>query len=275
MNISKIAFIGGSNIAHNIILGLIANGYDPAYLSITNRSPDKLKFFREKYGIRTTQNNLKGALGADVIILAVKPHQIKTVCKELKPIVLVSTNTFLISVAVGISTELLQKWLNKKVPIVRAMPNTPALVRAGATGLFATATVNKNQRNLAESIMRAVGLVIWVSLENQIDEVAALSGSGPAYIFYVMEALQAAGENLGLSKEIAELLTKQTVLGAARMALEAEQELVQLRQFVTSPGGITEQAIAVLESGNLKELFKKALIAAIHRADELSKSMDK
>lgn len=109
MNISKIAFIGGSNIAHNIILGLIANGYDPAYLSITNRSPDKLKFFREKYGIRTTQNNLKGALGADVIILAVKPHQIKTVCKELKPIVLVSTNTFLISVAVGISTELLQK----------------------------------------------------------------------------------------------------------------------------------------------------------------------
>lgn len=261
-------------MAHNIILGLIANGYDPTHLCVTNRSPDKLKFFREKYGIKITQNNCEGALDADVIILAVKPHQIKTVCEELKQIVLIS-NTFFISVAVGVSTELLQKWLNKKVPIVRAMPNTPASVRAGAAGLFATATVNENQRNLAESIMRAVGLVIWVSSENQIDEVAALSGSGPAYVFYIMEALQAAGESLGLSKETAELLTKQTVLGAARMALEVEQEVMQLRRFVTSPGGITEQAIAVLESGNLKELFKKALTAAVHRAEELSRSIDK
>lgn len=274
MSISKITFIGGSNIAHNIILGLIANGHDPTHLCVTNRSPDKLKFFREKYGIKTTQDNYEGALDAGVIVFAVKPHQIKTVCEELKQIVLVS-DTFFISVAVGVSTELLQKWLNKKVPIVRAMPNTPTSVRAGATGLFATGAVNENQRNLAESIMRAVGLVIWVSSESQIDEVAALSGSGPAYVFYIMEALQAAGESLGLSRETAELLTKQTVLGAARMALEVEQEVVQLRRFVTSPGGTTEQAIAVLESGNLKELFKKALMAAVHRAEELSRSIDK
>ena len=274
MNISKITFIGGSNIAHNIILGLIANGYDPTHLCVTNRSPDKLKFFREKYGVKTTQDNHEGVLDADVIIFSVKPHQIKAVCKELERITFVS-NTFFISVAVGVSTELLQKWLNKKVPIIRAMPNIPASVRAGATGLFATAAVNENQRNVAESIMRAVGLVIWVSSENQIDEVAALSGSGPAYVFYIMEALQAAGESLGLSRKTAELLTKQTVLGAARMALEAEQEVVQLRRFVTSPGGTTEQAIAVLESGNLKELFKRALIAAVRRAEELSRSVDK
>ena len=274
MNISKITFIGGGNMARNIILGLIANGHDPAHLCVTNRSPDKLKFFRERYGIKTTQDNLEGALDADVIIPAVKPHQIKTVCEELKPII-VESSSYLISVAVGVSTELLQKWLNKKVAIVRAMPNAPASVRAGATGLFATDTVSENQRNLAESIMRAVGLVIWVSSENQIDEVAALSGSGPAYVFYIMEALQLAGESLGLTKETAELLTKQTVLGAARMALEAEQGVVQLRRFVTSPGGTTEKAIAVLESNNLKELFKKALTAAAHRAEELSRSIDK
>lgn len=274
MDISKITFIGGGNMARNIIIGLIANGHDPTHLCVTNHSPDKLKFFREKYGIKTTQNNREGAHDADVIILAVKPYQIKTVCEELKPIV-VTSNTFLISVAVGVSTELLQKWLNKKVSIVRAMPNAPTSVREGATGLFATATVSANQRHLSESIMRAVGLVIWVSSENQIDEVAAFSGSGPAYVFYIMEALQAAGESLGLSKETAELLIKQTVLGAARMAMEAEQEVVQLRRFVTSPGGITEQAIAVLESGNLKELFQNALTAAVHRAEELSRSIDK
>ncbi|WP_243470187.1 pyrroline-5-carboxylate reductase, partial [Coxiella burnetii] len=224
-------------------------------------------------GVHTTQDNRQGALNADVVVLAVKPHQIKMVCEELKDI-LSETKILVISLAVGVTTPLIEKWLGKASRIVRAMPNTPSSVRAGATGLFANETVDKDQKNLAESIMRAVGLVIWVSSEDQIEKIAALSGSGPAYIFLIMEALQEAAEQLGLTKETAELLTEQTVFGAARMALETEQSVVQLRQFVTSPGGTTEQAIKVLESGNLRELFIKALTAAVNRAKELSKTVD-
>ncbi|AIT64299.1 pyrroline-5-carboxylate reductase [Coxiella burnetii] len=272
MNTSNITFIGGGNMARNIVVGLIANGYDPNRICVTNRSLDKLDFFKEKCGVHTTQDNRQGALNADVVVLAVKPHQIKMVCEELKDI-LSETKILVISLAVGVTTPLIEKWLGKASRIVRAMPNTPSSVRAGATGLFANETVDKDQKNLAESIMRAVGLVIWVSSEDQIEKIAALSGSGPAYIFLIMEALQEAAEQLGLTKETAELLTEQTVLGAARMALETEQSVVQLRQFVTSPGGTTEQAIKVLESGNLRELFTKALTAAVNRAKELSKTV--
>src|SRR5262249_8819999 len=156
----------------------------------------------------------------------------------------------------------LQTWLGGNQSIVRAMPNTPALIRCGATALFANALVTEDQRNLAESIMRAVSVVVWLENEKWLDTVTALSGSGPAYFFIMMEALQTAGEELGLSSEIARLLCLQTAFGAARMALESEKTVAELRQQVTSPGGTTERAIQVLEEGKMREIFKKALQAA-------------
>ncbi|MBT8506688.1 pyrroline-5-carboxylate reductase [Coxiella-like endosymbiont of Rhipicephalus sanguineus] len=274
MSIANITFIGGGNMACNIVVGLLANGYDSNCICVTNPTSDKLTFFREKCKVRTTQNNREGATNADAIILAVKPNQVKGVCEELKDIVN-TLHPLIISVAVGVRVKLLQQWLQSEPAIVRAMPNTPASVGAGATALFANEKATKEQRNLVESILRAVGLVVWLSLEDQIDEVAALSGSGPAYIFFVMEALQEAGEGLGLPKETVQLLTAQTVWGAARMSLEAEKDLVELRRFVTSPGGTTEQAIKVLKSGNLPELFTNVLKAAVQRAKELSVELEK
>lgn len=274
MSIANITFIGAGNMACNIVVGLLANGYDPNRICVTNPTSDKLTFFEEKCKVLTTHNNREGATNADVIILAVKPNQVKGVCEELKDIVN-TLHPLIISVAVGVSVKLLQQWLESEPAIVRAMPNTPASVGAGATALFANEKATKEQRNLAESILRAVGLVVWLPLEEQIDEVAALSGSGPAYIFFVMEALQEAGEVLGLPKEMVQLLTAQTVLGAARMSLEAEQDVVELRRFVTSPDGTTEQAIKVLKSGNLPELFTNVLKAALQRAKELSVELEK
>lgn len=274
MNKANLTFIGGGNMARNIVIGLLANGYDPDRICVTNRTLDNLTFFQKECKVRTTQNNHEGVTNADIIILAVKPNQIKEVCEEFASIIY-DLSPLIISVAVGVPVKLLQQWLQSDSAIVRAMPNAPVSVGAGATALFASEQVTKRQRNLVESIFRAVGLVVWLSLEDQIDAVAALSGSGPAYIFFVIEALQEAAKTLRLSKEMVQLLIAQTVLGTVRMFLEKEQNVVQLRQFVTSPGGITEKAMKILELGNLPKLFGGALKAAFQRAKELSTALER
>ncbi len=175
-----------------------------------------------------------------------------------------------ISIAAGIRTPDLARWLGADTAIVRAMPNTPALVQSGATGLFANAHVRDQQRDLAETILRAVGLTLWVEQEDQLDLVTALSGSGPAYFFLVMEALQEAASKLGLPAETARLLALQTAFGASRMALESDEDAAALRQRVTSPGGTTEQALRVLEEGGLRNLMEQALTAAARRSRELA-----
>ena len=272
MKTTTITFIGGGNMARNLIIGLIKSQYDSNYIWVTNRTPEKLVYFRDTVGIRTTGNNCEGAKFADVIVLAVEPAQIKMVCEEIKEVVK-KRLPLLISVANGIRTELIKSWLDVDCPVVRAMPNTPASVQSGVTGLYAGLSVSVSEKDLAETIFHAVGLVVWLDTEELVNVVAALSGCGPAYVFLIMEALQEAGKKLGLPKEVARLLTLGTVQGAARMALESEEDVIQLRRFVTVPGGSTEQAIKVFESRGIRELINHAVEAAYQHAEKVAKAV--
>ena len=264
-----IAFIGAGNMAGSLIAGLIGDGIDPAQLRVSDPDGDKLQAIADKFGVTTFQDNHSAVSGADVVVLAVKPQTLQTVAEELAADVQ-SGRPLVISVAAGIREPDLTRWLGGNVAVVRAMPNTPALVRSGATALYANAQTRAEQRDLAESVLRAVGLALWLDDEGLMDAVTALSGSGPAYFFLVMEALQEAGRQLGLPGETARLLTLQTAFGAAKMALESPDDPAMLRQRVTSPGGTTEKAVGVLEDGALRGLFLKALQAAASRSRELA-----
>jgi pyrroline-5-carboxylate reductase len=207
-----------------------------------------------------------------VLILAVKPQRLKTVISEMAPS-LRARRPLIISIAAGMTSDTLARWIGDNPAIVRTMPNTPAMVQCGATGLFARVGVTDQQRNTAESILRAVGLTVWVDQEMTLDAVTALSGSGPAYFFLLMEAMEDAGVALGLERHTARLLAQQTALGAGRMAIESEDPPKELRRKVTSPGGTTEQAIARFEAGGFAPLVDQALKAAAARAKELSQQL--
>jgi len=198
-------------------------------------------------------------------------HQVATelssTVQQQKPLI--------ISIAACVREPDINRWLGGDIAIVRTMPNTPAMVQSGATALIANAAVTEEQRELAETIMRAVGLTLWLEDESQLDAVTALSGSGPAYFFLVMEAMEHAGRELGLSGQTARLLTMQTAFGAAKMALESSDNAAILRERVTSPGGTTEKALEVLENGKLRELFDQALKAACERSHELAELIGK
>ena len=193
----------------------------------------------------------------------------KTVAEEIRDSVQ-AKKPLVISIAAGVREKEINRWLGGDVAIVRAMPNTPALIQAGATALYANSKVSNDRRNIAETIMRAVGVVLWIEDEQQMDVVTALSGSGPAYFFLFMETLEAAGHALGLNKETARLLTLQTAFGATKMALESTEDCATLRQRVTSPGGTTEQALRIFEEGNLRQLISQAVTAAAKRSEELA-----
>lgn len=272
MSTPKLAFIGAGNMASSIIGGLVNKGY-PAR-SIIASDPHELTLDRLKTvaPVRTTTDNGKAIAEAEVVILAVKPQVMKDV---LLPIAatLRANRPLIISIAAGIEIRSLETWLGAQLPIVRCMPNTPALVQAGATALFANAAVNEAQRAQADTILRAVGIALWVSSEADIDAVTAVSGSGPAYFFLVMEAMQAAGEKLGLASDEARQLTLQTALGAAQMAIASDVDAAELRRRVTSPNGTTERAIAAFEAGGLRELFLKALTDCRDRSVELAKEL--
>jgi len=219
--------------------------------------------------VRSAADNTKAAGQADVLVLAVKPQALHGVCTGLAATVM-ACRPLVLSIAAGVREAILQQWLGGGVALVRTMPNTPAMIQAGATALHAGPGVSKAQRNLAESVMRAVGLTLWVKKEAQMDAVTALSGSGPAYYFLVMEAMEQAGAELGLEPETARLLSIQTALGAARMAMESREPAAELRRRVTSPGGTTERALEIFEQGGLRELFLRALSGAHDRSVELS-----
>lgn len=267
-----ITMIGAGNMGSSLIAGLIHSGYAATHLWATDTSTEKLSYLKNTFAIHTTDNNLEAAEKASVIIFAVKPQLFASVVAPLAKIIQ-KNKPLIISIAAGIRIDYLEKWLSTNVAIVRTMPNTPALVSAGATALFANGQVSNEQRQLAESIMQSVGITVWLNQEKEMDAVTALSGSGPAYFFLVMEALQAAAQELGLSEETARQLTLQTALGAARMATESTEAPATLRQRVTSPGGTTEKAISVLEN-DIRILFRKALQAAHTRSIELGKIGD-
>jgi pyrroline-5-carboxylate reductase len=263
-----IAFIGAGNMANALIGGLIADGIDPDRIIASDPSPDARAALADVHGIATTGDNATAAAAATVV-LAVKPQVLREVAVALGP-TLQRHRPLVISIAAGVRCDSLFDWLGGPLPLVRSMPNTPAMLQAGATVLYATDRVSPAQRDAAESLLRAVGLTCWVDDESAMDAVTALSGSGPAYLFLVMESMQQAAVDCGLDHETARLLTLQTALGAARMALESDETPDRLRARVTSPGGTTERAVEVLESGGLRDLFARAIRAAHDRSVELS-----
>jgi pyrroline-5-carboxylate reductase len=253
----------------SLVGGLIADGWKPARIHVADPDPQQTKRLARRFSVATTANNPEAVDSADAVILAVKPQVIRGVAEELAPII-ARDHPLVISIAAGIRETSLREWLGEEAAIVRAMPNTPALVQSGATALFANPAVSENQRNLAESILRAVGLVVWVDDEGMMDVVTALSGSGPAYFFLLMEALTSAGNRLGLPQDTARLLALQTAFGAAKMALESADDAAQLRRRVTSPGGTTERAIGEFQKNNFEGIVLQALQAAADRSRELA-----
>jgi pyrroline-5-carboxylate reductase len=270
---SKLVFIGAGNMASSIIGGLVAKGYPAQSITASDPHEGTLERLKAIAPVRTASDNCKAIADADVVILAVKPQVMKDV---LAPIAatLRESRPLIISIAAGIGIRSIEAWLgDATLPIVRCMPNTPALVQAGATGLYAGASVSAGQRAQADTILRAIGIALWVEREADIDAVTAVSGSGPAYFFMVMEAMQAAGEKLGLAPDVARQLTLQTALGAAQMAIASDVDAAELRRRVTSPNGTTERAIAAFEAGGLRALFEKGMTDCRDRSIELAKEL--
>jgi pyrroline-5-carboxylate reductase len=269
----NIGFIGGGNMAASIIGGLLASGSAPESIWASDPSEDSLAKLRQLGPINTVSDNDAVIAAVDVIVLAVKPqilHKVSVAmaasAQQHKPLV--------VSIAAGVTSDSINQWLGGELAIVRCMPNTPALLRCGATALFANPATSPQQRQQAEQILSAVGLSEWVEEEAQLDAVTAVSGSGPAYFFLLIEAMQASAEKMGLSAEQARKLTQQTALGAARMALESDVDAAELRRRVTSPNGTTERAIGIFEQGGLRELVDQALQGAKLRSEELAKELD-
>jgi pyrroline-5-carboxylate reductase len=272
MRAATIAFLGGGNMAKSIIAGLISDGYRADKIWVADRNASKCTALEQQFQIHTTEDVSHACRRADIVVLAVKPqsmeslsHQVGKHIAQHKPLV--------ISIAAGIMTQDLEAWFGRNTPIVRAMPNTPAVVRVGATGLYANEHTSKDQLSLAEQILRAIGIVTWVKDEALIDVVAALAGSGPAYYFLIMEIMQQVGEDMGLSSKDAHLLTLQTALGAAKLAYESSEELRTLRQQVTSKGGTTEAALNAFEAEGIRAMFRNAMEANRARSVALAEEL--
>jgi len=270
MSKTSIGFIGGGNMASSLIGGLIADGWQADCISVSDPDNQCREHLSSRFSVHTTDNNLSILNTSDVLVLAVKPQVMAEVTQPLAAAVQQNA-PLIISIAAGINMADLSRWLDGYHNIVRTMPNTPAMVQSGATALYADSSVDQAGRDLAETVMRAVGLTLWVEKESLIDAVTAISGSGPAYFFYIMEAMEQAGIDMGLSAESARLLTIQTAFGAAKMALESDDDPGTLRQKVTSPGGTTERALSIMEENQLKQIFGQALQAACDRSQELAK----
>lgn len=273
MKTNKIGFIGGGNMASSLISGLIASGHAPEHIWVSDINPETLESLAANLRVNTSSSNEAVVNAVDVVVLAVKPQVLKDAATGMAASIQ-QKQALVVSIAAGISQNSLRAWLGDGVAIVRCMPNTPSLVLTGATALHANANVNAKQRNLAESIMRAVGISLWVDNEGDLDAVTAVSGSGPAYFFLLMEAMEKTAVELGLNEHTARLLVQQTALGAAKIALESSESPEQLRKRVTSPGGTTQQAIEMFQQGGFTELVAKALHAAYNRSIEMSKQTE-
>ncbi len=264
-----IGFIGAGNMGRSMAGGLLKSGWDQKKLILADPSPEQRQAVGNSLGLTVYADNNEVAARADVLVLATKPQQLRAVCEGLAPTVM-RKKPLIVSIAAGVRIANIERWLGGHLPIVRVMPNTPALVNSGASGLFANPQVSDEQRDLAESILRTVGVAIWLTSEDQLDAVTGVSGSGPAYFFLAMEALEQAAIEQGLDAATARLLAVETAFGAAKMALEGGTDPAELRRNVTSPGGTTERAIAKLQDGGFERLFKQAVAAATARSRELA-----
>jgi pyrroline-5-carboxylate reductase len=264
-----IAFVGGGQMAGSLLGGLLAAGHPAARLRVAEPDAARAEALRREFKVDVRARGADVVAGADALVLAVKPQVMREALAGVAP----GAATTVISIAAGLRIDALRRWLGDAAPIVRAMPNTPALLRAGVTGLHAPAPTPPRSRELAARILGAVGDVCWVADEAQLDAVTALSGSGPAYFFLVAEAMRDAGVALGLEAATAALLAQKTLAGAGRMVESSGKDVAELRANVTSKGGTTEAALAHLAGGGLRELFAGALRAAADRGRALGDAL--
>ncbi len=264
----NISFIGGGNMAQALIGGLIARGLPATRITVSDPVEQVRQLLQEK-DVQVTEDNVAAIQTADVVVFAVKPQVLAQV---LKPLNGLFADKLVISIVAGAEISTISELLGTD-QVVRVMPNTPALVQTGAHGLYATDAVAEKDRNLASQVLAATGLTIWVNTEAQIDAVTAVSGSGPAYFFYLMESMIRAGKNLGLDEKVATELTLQTALGAAQMAITSSNTPAQLRKNVTSPNGTTQAAIEVFDHGQVSQTIQAALAAAQKRSQVLAQDL--
>jgi pyrroline-5-carboxylate reductase len=265
----RLAFVGGGNMASALIGGLIARGAAPASIAVLDPSAGQRAALSARFGVATHDDPAAALAGADVVVLAVKPQQMRAAATAVAPHV---TGALVLSVAAGVRGADLARWLGGHARIVRTMPNTPALIGMGATGLAALAGATAADRARAERILQAVGQTVWVDDEDRLDAVTALSGSGPAYVFRLIEAMIDAGVGLGLSAEQARRLALQTVAGAAQLAAGSDEPPAVLRERVTSTGGTTAAALEVMQRRDLPGLVAEAMAAAERRSRELGRA---
>lgn len=269
MSQEKLAFLGGGNMGRALIGGLLQRGTRPEHIAVGEALEAARLALAKDFGVATTADNAAAIEGAGVVVVAVKPQDAAAVLTPLAP-VFQRSRPLLVSVCAGLRTQALQAWCGGNIPVVRAMPNRPALVGAGATGLFAEASVGATDRARAEAIMRATGEVVWVSSENALDVVTALSGSGPAYFFLLAELMMQAAIDLGLEPEAARRLSVATLHGAGMLAHSGDGDLARMRAEVTSKGGTTEAAVAVFNGADLRAIVGRALAAATNRGREMA-----
>ncbi|GAB3062653.1 pyrroline-5-carboxylate reductase [Stenotrophomonas tumulicola] len=273
MKETSIAFIGGGNMARSLIAGLVRRGMAADRIHVAEPVPELRRALAADFGVETHAEASEAAGQAGTWLLAVKPQALRDVCRSLQALAQ-SKQPLLVSIAAGITSRQLAGWLGGDLPVVRAMPNTPALLGAGVTGLFATAQVSADQREQADTVLASAGRTVWVDDEALMDSVTAVSGSGPAYVFLLAEAMEAAGIAQGLPADAARLLVQQTLLGASRMLDESDEAPAELRRRVTSPGGTTQAAIEAFQAGGFETLVECALKAAQQRGQELSAAND-
>lgn len=272
-----IGFIGGGNMARSLIGGMMANGFPPQHVHVCDTNADALAGLEKEFNVRTTDNAHAIINDCDAVMLAVKPQVMEKVVSSVCDAITQHT-PLLISIAAGITTHALNDWGTGgddsiQLPIVRCMPNTPSLLQCGATAMFATPAVSAEQKNLTDTLLNAVGISAWVDNEPALDAITALSGSGPAYFFAFMEAMQTAAIEQGLPKEIAATFTLQTALGAARMAVESGEDISVLRERVTSKGGTTAAALASFAQSDLNNAVRTAMQAAHDRSQSLAQEL--
>lgn len=271
--INGISFIGGGNMAISIIGGLIQNGFTAQDITVSEPNPDSATNIAKQFQTPTTPCNVQATKANNIVILAVKPQILKSVCEEIA--IHLTPQHLVISIAAGIDSAALRRWLGVDA-IIRTMPNTPSLVGEGACGMYPCPEVTGAQKNMADQIMQSVGITVWVEDENLIDSIIAVSGSGPAYFFLMIESMIESGVKQGLSHEVSSKLALQTAFGASKLALESKDiDMKELRRRVTSPNGTTQKAIESFESNGFRDVIDQAMQACAHRAKVLAIELGK
>ncbi len=264
----KIVFIGGGNMATALISSLYASGLSIQTIRVVDPDPETRRRLEERWSLDCFKTAVEAIRGMDTIVLAVKPKVLPLVLEEIGE--QLNSGQLLVSIAAGIPVDRIASYVKNQAAIIRCMPNTPALIGLGMTSLYAQENCSPGQREVAQKLMQSAGEVVWLDEEKLLDVVTAVSGSGPAYFFYLIEALREAGTELGLSSDIAAKLALQTAYGASAMAAQSALDVAELRRQVTTPGGTTEAALNVLSAGRFKDLIAKAIATATRRGQEFA-----